>query len=917
MSAILELQHFLTQPPPSSNITKTNNNNPIQIAHAALQHLRDSGDTNFLFLRTIIELTSTSSNNNSNISDSDKEELLFHCVTGFRHVLLHQWNLYVDGAEDVGIEFCSICRDYFLALGLNSCVSSSSPNSVSKTVGMASLNAAASFWKRSWAAGCKSSIKKRNINKQSALTDHQCKEKIVSIINMMNNDSSFLLQHRTQSRIDVLSYIGSILSSAGTGTHDLETQKSIMACSFLSTLVAEFSGSTKSTTSYYNLSVEKHRQLCLEFQESFGLDQTLEICMKSLGISVQALANNVTTLQKQQIQLCTGLLALMGETLSWDFSSGGWNDSSKLYSSLSNTSIRPPVKWRNYIVHPDFLRALFALYTLPSITQQKGEPVNVEFKHSIRQAILVLASVSGPIITEDMETTKGYAQFLAEGTLGILSTILPSIQSQNQDDGVEVVDMCSILTRLVCTFKLQLLSQLDNQVVFEQFIAAMSSVGCEILKHQLTECQRVGGDIEMILDDGWLWRQDAFNQILEGAVILAEDSFLFMGEGTAGDARANAVKGLLSTNLSVPLYTTYVSTCIQISHLEEYYLTTNSDDVDEIREQISEMNLEEQMEAVAALGRLNIMASVDCLFKIWSEISPQLRALFDSSSNLHDITPEAAALLEKSCILVTCLCHLLTDDNSGETPLIPAAIIEASKDKQTLLMIIEMIHSIKSLAEYHATKIVENPGNPNLSPFLGKTIVWFFRRWVSAYILPPFSTYNGEDTKYGILAVWSNSTSNFTENNVPHGLTTDAIITFCLNLCLHYYCYWPQEVQVQSNATDLLVTLYKRGKGCREKVINTLPFEQLVALNAVTASVWHSAPDTELDASVTKYSNICSNLSRNLIKGYQRISYESRAGILQALLGCCSDDNQRAHIFFECCLHSVQSSFANLIQLLG
>ena len=363
--------------------------------------------------------------------------------------------------------------------------------------------------------------------------------------------------------------------------------------------------------------------------------------------------------------------------------------------------------------------------------------------------------------------------------------------------------MCCILSRIVSNFKLNLLSQLGttltstttSKVTFENLVLAMSSVGCQILKRQLLECQRVKGDLELILDDGWEWREEAWNHILEGSVMLAEDSFTYTGEGIHGKQQAKALKLTLGTKLSMPLYSTYVTTRIEMSRLEEYFLTQNADDVDEVREQISELNLEEQMGAAACLGRLHLQAALQCLSNVWGQISSRLHTLFESSTTTtSEVTPDASALLEEACLLITCLCHLLTDDNVGETPLIPVAIIEAcTESDETTTMIVNMIRSVISLAEYHASRVAQHPNNPNLSPFLGKTLLFLFSRWVSSYVIPPLSEYSDYgNAESKILIVWSSTTG--------HDSATLTVISFCVTLCLHYYCYWPQETAVHSLA---------------------------------------------------------------------------------------------------------------------
>ena len=194
MSALQELEHVLSQPPPPSTSSASPAspvpNNPIAIAHAALQHLRDSGDPNFLFLRSLVEITSDASMaSHPSAIDPHKQELLFHCVTGFRHVLLHKWNSL--SAGDIGKEFNGVCRDYLLELGMSQSIK------VSKAVAMACLNASASFWKRSW-----------NNTKNDAETapDATLMGTLHTLITMMFTSSPSLLQHRVLDENMLLSH---------------------------------------------------------------------------------------------------------------------------------------------------------------------------------------------------------------------------------------------------------------------------------------------------------------------------------------------------------------------------------------------------------------------------------------------------------------------------------------------------------------------------------------------------------------------------------------------------------------------------------------------------------------------------------------------------------------------------------------
>ena len=158
-----ELKQLLSQPPP--NYMPPPNGfgghhqqpNPITILHASLEHIRNTGDTQYLFVRSLLEVLCShgylASNNNDNNNETtqasnnmtplsaDEEQLLFHCITGLRHVTLYKWDEYNGTYKE-------ILRDLMLSIGL--LVSGTTTKLLPRTVSMACLATSASFWKRGW-----------------------------------------------------------------------------------------------------------------------------------------------------------------------------------------------------------------------------------------------------------------------------------------------------------------------------------------------------------------------------------------------------------------------------------------------------------------------------------------------------------------------------------------------------------------------------------------------------------------------------------------------------------------------------------------------------------------------------------------------------------------------------------------------
>ncbi|GAX19803.1 hypothetical protein FisN_11Lh336 [Fistulifera solaris] len=115
-SATTALQHYLS----SSNV----------LPHVAFERLREQGDPQWLLLRTLLESSSfsTSTTNNS-------QELLFHCITGCRQLLLQTWS------EHSSVLLQTV-RQFFLSYG---CFHT--PDALLRK---AALTTCVAFWKRDW-----------------------------------------------------------------------------------------------------------------------------------------------------------------------------------------------------------------------------------------------------------------------------------------------------------------------------------------------------------------------------------------------------------------------------------------------------------------------------------------------------------------------------------------------------------------------------------------------------------------------------------------------------------------------------------------------------------------------------------------------------------------------------------------------
>jgi len=827
-SAAAELQRLLTIPPPDYACSP---HNAAAVAHAALQALRDSGDAHYLFIRTILELQQDAQRH---------EELLFHCVTCLRAVVLHKW-------KSLSIAYRDTVRDYMMALGLQL--------SMPRTIQLACYTLAVSFWKRQWNTHDGTTSTETTIRPEEEALIDQMKQPLPSMVSL-------------STREDLFYYIESLLQPSN-------PQHMALACTFLSVLIGEFSG--KSAVQY-RLPMEFHKRAHGAFERDGWLDTCLKLSMGALSHVVNAISENSSHVDEA---VAVPVVQLTTDVIGWEFGSDAW-DGGMPYSNSSKTLVRPPATWKDYLIKPNFIGAIFHVYEGVSRTHDK-------LAHSLRQLLLLLASLSGPVLADESQQ-KEFMTHLLEGSLKLLS-----LAASNQTNDLrELIDVLSLVSRIIANFKLSSLVVLPAMI---PLLNGMASTGASLLQAHVAECEAVQGDVECMehLDS----REEALAMLLEGVVLLCDDPWLLY---SSNEEKRKLAQHVLSGAIG-SLYSAFMTSRIRMAKLEEHYLTVHATDLDEVREAIASGVLEEEMASVAVIGRLSLGDALNCLSPLFQACVPQLQALWNAPAG--DVSPQDAACLEEIRLLIRCLCHLLTDDNSGETPVVPESIVMACQGNDAITSAIaSSVQTVLSLAELQASKIAQNPADPRLSPFLATTLLWFLNRWAPAYVFPVDYSSTGAAPPSKILSVWANADS------------AQQVVSFCATLCLHYQCYWPQERQVLEGSQSLILALAKRGPQIRSLLVASPSFTQMVMCHCLTAGIRHNAPSSDLEAAVQAKAG--GSVSLEMVRGYQRLRYEDRSSILTAILVATSDSpNETATAMMNESLGAVHSAFSSLVQALS
>lgn len=923
-SAILEIKQLLATP----TAIHSQNQNSITIAHNALENLRNTGDTNFLFLRTILELIQLQQRNNNN-SNILEEELLFHCITGCRYVLLlKRWNT----ANTNTIQFYKCVRDYFMFLG-------NILGPYSKVCQLACYVTCVSFWKCIWADGESKSNHDETTHSTSSTTIND--EQRRQFIQIMEQQVSFATTASTisptaitlplfQSKNDFFRYFETMIQ---------QPQPIIPKFYYyllIDCMVNEFdvagtstkavsSSSTSYNNNYYKLPIEFHKQVHLLFEKQ-NLLQCLLLSINGLDEICKSLST--TTMNVDTTNYIHIVIKLISNILSWEFGSGS-NDNSSTTSTT--TSIRLPIEWRvSHITQPDFCNAIFTIHdTIMNasnieIQQQQQSQSQKSLTHDIRQLIVLLSSMNSSIF-ESTEQRKNYMIILCEGTYKMLqqsfeSFVHSSLSSHNDTDNSDVesvylFDCIQLVTNIISNFRLSLLIEIST-IIFIPLLQLITNIGCQLIQDQMNECQQRHHLMQQqnqsslydYNDDSsyFEYRDNALSLLLNCIVLLCDDPWLLY---TCTDSAIRHQVQVSLSDILNPLYEKFITCRIKIISFQEQAIhskssTNNHDDdvYDEIHEYITEVDLIEEIESISIIGRLNLNTSIVSLSNLFAMIMPQLQTIWendDTNADANSITPYVAGLLEEARLLTMYVSYLLTDSNDGESPTIPDTILMACQYDQTsnsntlVANISSAIEALLRLANLQVQKISANQSNPRLSPLLASTFLTFLHRWVPAYIIYPTEYCSSSKSYAGnpLVLEWANTTSNNRNEKAMQ------VITFCTSMCFNYQCHWPLETSVQEWTSKLLLSIARcnSNQTIRSFIVSSPAFIQMVQFHCILSGIRHSVQQNEFVSIVqSKIGTNTAELNQsmmNMMVGYHRLPYTDKANVVTAILVACSSDS--------------------------
>uniref|UniRef100_A0A6Q2YXC7 Exportin-4 n=1 Tax=Esox lucius TaxID=8010 RepID=A0A6Q2YXC7_ESOLU len=561
-----------------------------------------------------------------------------------------------------------------------------------------------------------------------------------------------------------------------------------LACSILTALISEFSSSSK--TSNIGLNMEFHGSckrifqddlcqifvLTMEVLQEFSRRENLNAQMSSVFQRYLALANQAVFLM---------LMALTLGSLGRHYIA--------MFESTQNVMLKPTETWREALLDTRVMDLFFTVHR--KIREDS------DMAQDSLQCLAQLASMHGPIFPDESAQVS-YLAHLVEGLLSMINGI--------EIEDSEAVGISNIISNLISTFPRAILTALPGEL-FTSFINCLTLLTCSFGR---------SAALEEVLDKDDMVYMEAYDKLLESWLTLVQDDEHFP-RGCFVQPAIQVFNSYIQCHLAAPDGTRNLTANGVASHEE--------DEINELQEDDREL-FSDQLASIGMLGRIAANHCIPLLTSLLEERVTRLHGQLQRTQQhlMNSSDPGSADrkvlddLYEDIHWLILVSGYLLADDPQGETPLIPAEVMEYSinhsteVDINTTLQILgspgEKASSIpgcnrtdsviRLLSAVLRTSEVESRATRAsltelLSPQMGKDIVWFLRRWAKTYLLV-------DEKLYGQISI---------PLSTAFGADTDGaqwIVGYLLEKVINNLSVWSSEPELANDTVELLVCLVEK-----------------------------------------------------------------------------------------------------------
>ncbi|XP_045560623.1 exportin-4 isoform X3 [Salmo salar] len=487
-------------------------------------------------------------------------------------------------------------------------------------------------------------------------------------------------------------------------------------------------------------------------------------------------------------------LALANQVLSWNFLPPNLGRHYiAMFESTQNVMLKPTETWREALLDTRVMDLFFTVHI--KIREDS------DMAQDSLQCLAQLASMHGPIFPDESAQVS-YLAHLVEGLLSMINGI--------EIEDSEAVGISNIISNLISTFPRVILTALPSEL-FTSFINCLTLLTCSFGR---------SAALEEVLDKDDMVYMEAYDKLLESWLTLVQDDEHFP-RGCFVQPAVQVFNSYIQCHLAAPDGTRNLTVNGVASHEE--------DEINELQEDDREL-FSDQLASIGMLGRIAANHCIPLLTSLLEERVTRLHGQLQrtqqhlmNSSNPGSVDRKVLDdLYEDIHWLILVSGYLLADDPQGETPLIPAEVMEYSinhsteVDINTTLQILgspgEKASSIpgcnrtdsviRLLSAVLRTSEVESRATRAsltelLSPQMGKDIVWFLKRWAKTYLLV-------DEKLYGQISI---------PLSTAFGADTEGaqwIVGYLLEKVINNLSVWSSEPELANDTVELLVCLVEK-----------------------------------------------------------------------------------------------------------
>jgi hypothetical protein len=387
------------------------------------------------------------------------------------------------------------------------------------------------------------------------------------------------------------------------------------------------------------LSWEFHNQCQQRFHAEGHLKMLFRLALSLLGGALETLRAQSSQEAIDQLLSEAGTLSWLGtcvavvnQTLSWDFSDASTSSGVVGLSSLAPSTARadvilPGKGWSDVLVQQTTLDLLYGVYSLCRFSRDDA------LAHACRQSLVDISAIKGDVFPDQAARSA----FLDHSLLCVLA-LVPSVREH------EYVDLALIILRLMSNFQAKAVMSVPRA---QAHLEALGGLTCSLM------------ELSSSSDEPSL--REALDSLLEVWSTMAVD--LQMREEEPGMLEALAP-------YTAKIFRAYIDKSLRdaVREVEEW------DAADEEHEDKSVG--EERLASLGCIARAMLGDGLTLLSQLIRERTEALRGVLVEGRRLND--KEAGVALEQLHSLVSISARCIADEAEGELPMVPDACAQVS-----------------------------------------------------------------------------------------------------------------------------------------------------------------------------------------------------------------------------------------------